>query len=198
MGRDRTLLLVACKKWHVGKRLAERIRDITGLQAVAYAFNEADTPLPNLGGIETSLDKRSRHRRALLRLLFETSDSDRLVLCVDPASIDVIRDLHEDRARVRLLEIVCTFSDTDLIGHARRVGLAGPKASDAALERLLPTIRTELASESARLGDLNLPGHVRCFQSAEAEQIAEQLALFLGVTPGKAREIMADDHLFAD
>jgi hypothetical protein len=198
MGRDRTLLLVACKKWHVGKRLAERIRDITGLQAVAYAFNEAETALPDLGGIQTTVDKRSRHRRAMLRLLFEASDSDRLVLCVDPASIDVIRDLHEDRARVRLLEVVCTFSDADLIGHARRVGLAGPKASDAALERLLPTIRTELASESARLGDLNLPGHVRCFQSAGAEQTAEQLALFLGVTPVKAREIMATDHLFAD
>ncbi|MFN3294947.1 MAG: DUF5928 domain-containing protein, partial [Gemmobacter sp.] len=50
IGRNRTLMLVACKKWHVAKRLAERVRSLTGIPAVEYLFNEQATPLPDLGG----------------------------------------------------------------------------------------------------------------------------------------------------
>ena len=70
IGRERTLLILTCKKWHVAKRLAERIRQVTGMAAVDYLFDEAATPLPELGGIGSSLDKRTRHRRALMRLIW--------------------------------------------------------------------------------------------------------------------------------
>ena len=104
-------MVVTCKKWHVAKRLAERVRGLTTLPAVDYLFNEEATPLPDLGGIQTTLEKRMRHRRALVRMLFEHWETDRLVLCVDPGSIDLIQDFYNGRSRVRLLEIDCEFSD---------------------------------------------------------------------------------------
>ena len=51
-------MLVTCKKWHVAKRLVDRVRDVTGIPAVHYLFNEAATDLPDLGGIQTTLEKR--------------------------------------------------------------------------------------------------------------------------------------------
>ena len=39
--------------------------------AVDYLFNEEATALPDLGGIQSTLEKRMRHRRALVRMLFE-------------------------------------------------------------------------------------------------------------------------------
>lgn len=71
LGRERTLLIVTCKKWHAAKRLVERVRHVTGLPAVDYLFNEGSTPLPDLGGIQTTIEKRTRHRRALVRMLFD-------------------------------------------------------------------------------------------------------------------------------
>jgi hypothetical protein len=198
LGRTRTLMVVTCKKWHVAKRLVDRVNEVTGMPVVHYLFNEAATPLPDLGGIQTTLEKRMRHRRALVRMLFDTWESDRLVLCVDPASTDLIQDFYNDRARVRLLEIECDFTDDYLLGHARRVGLAGPQTPEAALARLLPTIRYDVRFESDRLRDLNLAGHYRIRQAAGPEDNAVPLAEFLGVPFDKAREIAGTDYLFVD
>jgi Family of unknown function (DUF5928)/Core-2/I-Branching enzyme len=198
LGRDRTLLLVACKKWHVAKRLADRVQAVTGLPSLHYVFNEEATTLPELGGISATLGKRSRHRKALVRMLMETWNSDRLLFCVDPSSTDVVRDLHDDRAHLRLLEIECDFSDAYLTGHAGRVGLAGAHASQSDVARLLPTIRHDMRFESERLRDLNLPEHFRLRELAGPDENAAVLARFLGVSLDKAREIAATEYLFAD
>jgi len=198
IGRDRTLMLVACKKWHVAKRLADRVHQATGLPVVHYLFNEAATPLPDLGGIGSTVEKRMRHRRALVRMLFDTWDSDKLVLCVDPASTDLIQDFYNDRAEVRLLEIGCEFSDDYLVGHARRVGLASAQTPDAAMGRLLPTIRYDVRFESDRLRDMNFSGHYRIRELVDPEENVGPLAEFLGVPPDKAREIVTTDYLFVD
>ncbi|WP_103257812.1 DUF5928 domain-containing protein [Tabrizicola aquatica] len=198
LGASRTLMLVTCKKWHVAKRLVERVRQATNLPAVDYLFNEESTPLPDLGGIQTRLEKRMRHRRALVRMLFDYWGTDRLILCLDPSATDLIQDFYNDRAKVRLLEIDCAFSDDYLIGHARRVGLASPNTSAAAMERLLPTIRYDVRFESDRLRDMNLSGHHRIRQSAGPEENALPLAAFLDIPVAQAREIAATDYLFVD
>jgi len=198
LGRSRTLMLVTCKKWHVAKRLVERVRQATNLPAVDYLFNEDATPLPDLGGIQTTLEKRMRHRRALVRMLFDYWGTDRLVLCLDPASTELIQDFYQDRAKVRLLEVDCEFSDDYLVGHARRVGLAAPQTSDAAIARLLPTIRYDVRFENDRIRDLNLPGHFRIREAASADENAGPLADFLDIPVGQAREIAATDYLFVD
>jgi hypothetical protein len=198
LGRSRTLMMVTCKKWHVAKRLVERVRTMTNLPAVDYLFNEEATALPDLGGIQTRLEKRMRHRRALVRMLFDYWETDRLILCVDPASTELIQDFYNDRARVRLLEIECEFSDDYLLGHARRVGLAGTNTPQAAVAQLLPTIRYDVKFESDRLRDMNLAGHFRMRERASMAENAQALAEFLDLAPEKAQEIAATDYLFVD
>jgi Family of unknown function (DUF5928) len=99
---------------------------------------------------------------------------------------------------MRLLEIDCDFTDDYLVGHARRVGLAGPHTPVAAMEKLLPTIRYDVKFESDRLRDLDLAAHFRLRQGASPEENAEALAAFLEIPVETAREIAATDHLFVD
>ncbi len=197
LGRDRTLLLVACKKWHVAKRLVEQVRQQAGLAAVEYIFNE-DGGLPDLGGIERSVEKRNRHRRALLRMLFDYHGTDRLVLCLDPAAIDLMRDFATDKCTLRVLEIACDFTDAYLIGHARRVGLAGETTPPEVLDRLLPTIRNDLRHESDQMRDAGFPVFLRMRQCDSPEVNAAPLAAFLGIAPDLAHRIAATDYLFVD
>jgi hypothetical protein len=198
LGRERTLLIVTCKKWHVAKRLVERVRQVTNLPAVDYLFNEASTPLPDLGGIQTTLEKRTRHRRALMRMLFDYWQTDKLIVCIDPANVDLMQDFYNDKARVRLLEIECTFSDEYLLGHAKRVGLAGDRTPQETIDRLLPTIRYDVKFESDRIRDANFREMSRVRQAAQIDENAVPLAEFLDIPPAQAREIVATEYLFVD
>ena len=198
LGRDRELMIVVCKKWHVAKRLAERVRQVTGLPAIDYLFDEEGTPLPDLGGIQSTLEKRTRHRRALMRMLFDHYETDRLLICLDPANLELMHDFYSDRSKTRLLEIECEFSDEYLIGHAMRVGLAGEATPAETLESLLPTIRYDVKYESERIRETAFPDHFRLRERAGIEENTRPLAEFLDIPPDKAREIAATDYLFAD
>jgi len=198
LGRERTLLMVTCKKWHVAKRLVERMRQVTNMAAVDYVFNEADTPLPDLGGIQTTLEKRTRHRRALMRMLFDYWQTDKLIVCIDPANVDLMQDFYRDKAKVRVLEVDCLFSDAYLVGHARRVGLAGERTPQETLDRLLPTIRYDVKFESDRLRDAGFSGFHRLRQAASIDENTVPLAEFLDIPVEQAREICATEYLFVD
>ncbi len=198
LGRERELMIVACKKWHVAKRLLGRIKQTTNIPAIDYLFNEEDTPLPDLGGIQSTLGKRTRHRRALMRMLFDYYETNRLIICLDPSAIDLIQDFYADRSKTRLLEIDCNFTEDYLIGHAMRVGLAGERTPKETLDRLLPTIRYDVVFESDRIRDANLPNHTRIHERASPEQNTPALAEFLSVPAETAREIASTDYLFAD
>ena len=191
-------MIVTCKKWHVAKRVVDRLRQVTGQHAVEYLFNEEATPLPDLGGIQTTLEKRTRHRRALVRMLFDYWQTDRLVICIDPANIDLMQDFYNDRSTVRLLEIECEFTDDYLLGHARRVGLASDNSPQETLERLLPTIRYDVKFESDRMRDADFENFFRIRQSASVEDNTGPLAAFLGIPRDKAREIAETHYLFVD
>ncbi|MDG1281980.1 MAG: DUF5928 domain-containing protein [Pseudorhodobacter sp.] len=198
LGRDRTLMMVICKKWHVAKRLVERMRQVTGYPAVDYLFNEASTPLPDLGGIQSTLEKRTRHRRALVRMLFDFNGNDRLIFCIDPANVDLMRDFASDRSNVKLLEVECDFTDDYLIGHARRVGLAGDKTPREVIDRLLPTIRYDVKFESDRIRDADFSGLYRIKEAASPAENAVALAQFLDIPVEKAVEIASTHYLFVD
>lgn len=198
LGRERELLIVVCKKWHVAKRLLAHIRQLTELPAVDYLFNEADTPLPDLGGIQTTLEKRTRHRRALMRMLFDYFETNRLIVCMDPSNLDLMQDFASDRSETRILEIDCQFSDDYLIGHAHRVGLAGEQTSAATLERILPTIRNDLTYETDRIRDADFPHYGRISETAPPEENAEKIADFLGISRDQAEQLARTEYLFAD
>jgi hypothetical protein len=198
LGHDRELMIVICKKWHVAKRLVERIRNATDLPALEYIFNEENSDLPDLGGIQGSLGKRTRHRRSLMRMLFEYCKSDRLVICIDPGNIELLQDFCGDRSTTKLLEIQCDFTDDYLRGHAIRTGLAGEQTSAQAFERLLPTIRGDISFESETIREAGFDNHYILRQSGNPELYAVQVAQFLDISLEKAQEIGKIEHLFED
>ncbi|MGR3502004.1 DUF5928 domain-containing protein [Pseudaestuariivita sp.] len=198
LGHNRELLIVVCKKWHVAKRVLERIRQVTNVPCIEYLFNEEATALPDLGGIQGSLSKRHRHRRALMRMLFEYYGTDRLIICLDPANLDLLQDFCTDSAATRLLEIDCHFSDDFLLGHAQRTGLAGERTPRETIDRLLPTIRHDLAYESDKIRDANFANHVMMREGNPSELNVDPLVEFLSITRDKAEHIATADHIFAD
>ncbi len=198
LGRERELLIVVSKKWHVAKRLIGRIREATGLPCIDYLFNEESCVLPDLGGIQSTMDKRHRHRRALMRMLYDYYGCDRLVICLDPGNLDLIEDFCRDRASTRLLQIDCAFSDAFLAGHATRIGLAGERTSESALARLVPTIRNDILHESDALRDAQLPDHFHLRELDPFEAQVQALAQFLSIPAERAREIVSDDQLYSD
>lgn len=198
LGRERELLIVVCKKWHVAKRLVESIRQNSDVPAIDYLFNEENTQLPELGGIEAKLWKRTRHRRSLMRMLFDYFNSERMIICMDPSNLDLMQDFFSDRAGTRLLEIECEFTDDYLIGHSRRVGLAGERTSQSTLQRLLPTIRNDLVYESDRIRDAGFEPYFRVSQFESAEENARTIANFLQIEHDAADKIAKTNHLFSD
>jgi hypothetical protein len=198
LGRERELMIVVCKKWHVAKRVLEQIRQKTNLPTIEYLFSEESTPLPDLGGIQKTLGKRTRHRRALMRMLFDYYETDRLIVCMDPGNLDLLQDFSSDRSATRILEIQCEFSEEYMIGHAMRVGLAGEQTSSETLERLLPTIRNDMTFESDAIRDAGFEYLNRMRQSASADENAKHLAQFLTITHDEGREIADVDYLFHD
>jgi hypothetical protein len=198
LGRDRQLLVVTCKKWHVAKRLVAQVRDRAGLPCADYLFDEATCPLPDLGGVQSTLDKRLRHRKAVLRLLFETWATDRLLICLDPGRFDLLEEFEADSAETRILEIACDFSDDYLTGHAQRLGLAGPDTPPGTLARLVPTLRHEVTFESDRIRRRGFRQLWRLHEDAGADENAVALAGFLGIADDRARLIAGTPHLFTD
>jgi hypothetical protein len=198
LGRERELMIVVCKKWHVAKRLLERIRKATNVPAIEYLFNEENTPLPDLGGIQTSLEKRTRHRRALMRMLFDYFESDRMIVCMDPSDIELLQDFTSDRSITRILEVNCTFTDDYLVGHAMRVGLAGEQTAPETFDRLLPTIRNDMIFESDRIRDADFDNLTRIREEADVAENATALAAFLSVSQATACDIASSEQLFSD
>ena len=171
---------------------------MTDIPCIDYLFNEESCALPDLGGIQSSVEKRHRHRRALVRMLFDYYESDRLLVCLDPSNLDLIEDFCRDRAVTRLLEVECQVSDVFLVGHAMRVGLAGDRTPRETLNRLLPTIRNDMVHESDRIRDAQFDNHLRLREIDPPETNARAIAAFLGVPWDTAETLAETDHLFAD
>ena len=198
LGRDRELLLIVCKKWHVGERLLAAIMKTTRLNGVEYLFDEDGVVLPDLGGIQTSREKRGRHRRAMMRVLFDYYGAERLLVCLDPGNMDLLRDFYSDRCTTRILEVECNFDDAYLIGHAQRTGLAGEKTSQDVLLRLIPTIRQDFAFERDALQDAGFPEVYHIAEGQSAAHNTLSIAQFLDISEEKAGEIANTKRLFAE
>lgn len=198
LGRERELLIVIAKKWHVGKRLMARIAQATNIPAIEYLFDEEGTVLPDLGGIQTTIEKRTRHRRALMRMLFDYFETDRLAICLDPDNMDLLHDFYADRSTTRLIEIETEFTDDWIRGHAMRIGLAGERTPEDAILKLIPTIRSDFFFESDRIRDAGFEHSYLMRESASAGENAIPLAKFLSIPEDRAVEIIRSDNLFCD
>lgn len=196
--RNQVICLIVAKKWHCAKRLTAAIRALTGIPAVDYIFNERDAGLSDLGGIASTVAKRERHRRALVRLLLDDYGSRQLVLCLDPSALTLIADFLSDRADTRILFIDSDFDEAYLRGHMRRVGLAGPGTPDPVIRQLLPIVASDLAHEAERLRDMVSSSMTVLSPLASVDQNADALARFLDVSPQVAHDLAQTPHLFTD
>jgi hypothetical protein len=197
-GRNQVICLIVAKKWHCAKRLTAAIRALSDIPAVDYIFNERDAGLPDLGGIASTVAKRERHRRALVRLLLDDYGSRQLVLCLDPSALSLIGDFMGDRADTRILFIDSDFDEAYLRGHMRRIGLAGPGTPDPVIRQLLPIVESDLAHEAERLRDRVFARLTTISPSAPATANAEAIARFLDVSPQVAHDLAQTPHLFTD
>ncbi|WP_207099905.1 DUF5928 domain-containing protein [Paracoccus shandongensis] len=198
MSRDHVIGLIVAKKWHVAKRLTAAIRALTDIPAVDYIFNERDAGLPDLGGIASTVAKRERHRRALLRLLLDDFGAQRLVLCLDPSALALIADFAGDRAQTRVLFIDSDFDEAYLRGHMRRVGLAGEGTPDAVITQLLPIVESDLSHEAERLRDMDFAQFDTIAPARPVAANAEAIARFLDISPAVAHDLAQTPHLFTD
>ena len=198
LGRDWTLILIVAKKWHVAKRLTAAIRWHTDIPAMNYLFNELDAELPDMGGIETTLAKRERHRRALVKMLFVLFDTPCIALCLDTSALGLIQDFLDDKADTRLLLIDTEFDDDYVRGHIGRVGLAGQHSAPEYLNRLIPAVRSDLEHEAERIHDLEIQDFETISRNKGEQANAEALQRLLGVTPEVAAELSRTPNLFED
>ncbi|PWK62199.1 DUF5928 domain-containing protein [Roseicyclus mahoneyensis] len=198
LGPDRNLYMIVCKKWHVAKRLLHAASDRLDIRGVEYLFDEAGCAVPHLGGIERTLEKRNRHRRALMRMLFDFYDTDRLMICLDPGNIGLMQDFMSDRANARILELQCVFDDQYLVGHAHRVGLAAADTPGEVISRMLPTLRHEFADEAIRIRDAEFPRHWRVRQDRATAENAAVMADFFDVPSDAGQDLAQIPYLFAD
>ena len=189
IGRQNTLQIVVCKKWHVGKQIAEAIASASNIQSVGYIFDESGINLPDLGHLEDTRLKRNRHRRAFLKLLFERLETDSLSICLDPSSLETIADFATDRCQMRILEVQCSFDDDYLAGHAQRIGLADENISDDMRGSLMSALHNNIRADQDSLQEMGLPAIYMINENATEEANAVALASFMKISTPRAEKV---------
>jgi len=153
IGRQRELLLLVCHNRTLGLALERAASAATGLPPLGYVFDEEGAALPALGGIEATLAKRARHRRALMRMLYDHHGTDRLMICVDPGNFDVLRDFALDGVVTRILAVEGALDDTYLAQVAIARGLASARTPPGVMAGLIAPLRQAALDEIERLRD---------------------------------------------
>lgn len=133
-----------------------------------------------------------------MRMLFDYYETERLVVCMDPNNMDLLRDFFSDRSQTKLLEVESNFTDEYLLGHAMRVGLAGENTPQETIDRLLPTIRADVTSEGDAIRDAGFDGYLRISEFGTFEANTRALARFLSIPEDRAKDIAETDQLFSD
>lgn len=195
LGPGRALHLVACKKWHVARRLSAALAR-PGLAAFGHIFDEEEAGLPPLGNLSAGRLKRGRNRRAFLATLCEATGTARLLFCIDPSAAGFVAELAADGAALRVLLVSAPLDDAYLDGHADRLGLAGGATPPETRARLRRVLSREIAAETAALRAAAGPALDEIGPGRAAAANADALARFLGVTADEAAGIVALPGIF--
>ncbi|UWQ18548.1 beta-1,6-N-acetylglucosaminyltransferase [Jannaschia sp. M317] len=198
LDRGQELIVLVSKRHGVARRLAQRLREERVLPALGYIFEEPEADLPDLGGVATTLDKRNRHRRAFLRLLFHRLATNRLAICLDPALFGLLQDAHGSDATVKTLILDSAPTAEELRAQAEAMGLAGPDTPDATLDQTLPVLARDLAQETRRIREADLP-HVHTLRAEDpVHEAAATLFNVFGCDPRIAMALAQTPNLFDD
>ena len=198
IGHGRTLFILVCKKWHVAKRLMDLLKTYIELPALGFLFGEDPEVLPYLGGILSNQNKINRHRRLVMRLLFEHFQSDRIMICVDPSEIDTLRDFQSDPVETRILDINCMFDDQYLLGHAQRIGLIKGIAENKSTDRVLPSLRNQIDQERETIRQSGFENRFVVSQAAQYDENILELMAFCNLDQYEATRIIEQKWIFSD
>jgi len=188
IGAGRALHLLLCKDWHLGRELAGRLAPI--LPVYGYVFQEEEAGLPAMGNLECGRAKRQRHRRAFLRVLFEVTGAERMLICLDPSEREVIEDLARDPCQMRVLERAIRLDDLFLDGHGQRLGLIGPGLPEAARVPIRSALARQIAEESRALERMGLEWFARIGEGTGREAALARLAGFLATDPARLEPVL--------
>lgn len=189
---SKEVFVIACKKWHVGQIFADTVRRVTGIDTLGYVFDQEEPLEMDLGHLEAGKEKRGRHRRAYLGLLFDACGSNKLALCVDPARDDVVRDFADTDSRMRVLLIETPFDDQEYEDHGRRVGLLGDYASKELRDTVVNALKVEFAEESVRLRKVDTGRLGLLSASQNRVEKAAAVARFLRVSRDEVEAIVRE------
>ncbi|OUS07767.1 glycosyl transferase [Rhodobacterales bacterium 52_120_T64] len=189
IGRQNTLQIVLCKKWHVGKRVAEAVAKADNVRSLGYIFDESGINLPDLGHLEDTRVKRNRHRRAFLKLLFERLETDNLTICLDPSNLETVADFADDRCQMRVLDVRCRLDDSYLAGHAQRIGLADGNISAEMSRSLTSALHSNIRSDQDSLQEMGLSALYMIAETASEEANGVALAYFMKISTQRAEKI---------
>jgi hypothetical protein len=141
--RNAEVLIVAANLWHLGKAFEQAVSRITNIPALGYIFDDdVDIPLP-LGNLENGLFKRDQHRHALVNLVFDALGTNRMILTIDPARVDVIEDVAGIAGEIRILLVDRPLTDAHFRDHAERAGLLNDKSGAFEEAEVLKAIASE-------------------------------------------------------
>ncbi|MGB0505663.1 MAG: DUF5928 domain-containing protein, partial [Pikeienuella sp.] len=186
------VLVIACKKWHVGEHLSRVIHRVTGVETLGYVFDQ-DQPLDmDLGNLEVGKDKRGRHRRAFLSLLFDVRNTSKLALCIDPSRDDVVRDIADTDCRMRVLLIETEFSREEYVDHVERIGLMSRHAGEDQRNTLVEALTNEFSEESGRLRKVDTGRMDRLASDQNRVEMAATVARFLRVSRDEVEAVVRD------
>ena len=133
-----------------------------------------------------------------MRLLFGHFKSDRVLICLDPRDIDILRDFQSDPAETRILEINCLFDEKYLLGHVQRIGLIYEVAENNSTDQVLPSIRNQIGQENEAIRQSGFENHFEYSQTAQDEENIKQLMAFCDLDQSEAARIIEQKWIFSD
>lgn len=95
-----------------------------------------------------------------MRMLVDHYGTDRLMICMHPTTIDLLRDACRDRSIPATLERQWRNSDRDPAKQALCLGLAGARTRLETMASRLTTTCCDTAHESDRIHDAGFESHI--------------------------------------
>ena len=149
--RRAELLVVVSKLWHIGEAIQEKASELTGYPNLGYIFDEDREVGVPLGNLERQLGKRGRHRVALMNLIYDALDTEKIILCLDPSRSDALAELIDKIGDVRILLVDRPISPAHVRSHALRTGLIGDASGESDQSKILSALTHEFDHEVKNL-----------------------------------------------
>lgn len=145
------LLIIVAKLWHIGEAVEKKASELISTASLGYIFDEdRDINVP-LGNLEHGLAKRGRHRVALMNLIYDAMETDRLIICLDPSRAEALLEFVDKIGDVRILLVDRPISQAHIRSHALRSGLFAEDSGTFEQDEVMRALNHEFAHETTWL-----------------------------------------------